>query len=86
MRLESEILLAIAADGGDPARVQYTVVDGRGGYFRNVKKLDGFSEREIVLRGRRGGVRVEGERLRVQKLFAGDCSVLGDIRKVERME
>ena len=84
MRLFSEIAHSLAADG-DSLRVQYTVVDGRGGYFQNVKRLTEFSETRIVLRGKKGAVSVEGEGLSLGKYFAGDVKVLGDIVKVERL-
>ena len=87
MRLFSEIAAALGEDGSEGGlRVQYSVTDGRGGYFQNVKKLDAFSEREIVFRGRKGGLRVEGENLSLGKYFAGDAVIRGSILKVERVE
>lgn len=85
MRLFSEISKALAAEGVS-ARVQYTIVDGKGGYFQNVKKLLEFSDDKIVFRGKKGTVCVEGQGLSLGKYFAGDATVLGDIRKVERAE
>ncbi len=55
---------------GDALSIHYTVVDGSGGYFQNVVRLLSFSETEIVLKGRRSNVRVEGERLSLGKYFA----------------
>lgn len=85
MRLFSEIAEALAAEG-ESLRVQYTVVDGRGGYFQNVKRLAEFSDEVVVFTGKKGGVRVTGAHLSIGKYFAGDATVLGDIIKVERME
>ena len=84
MRLISEIAGLLAVEELSVMRVQYTVVDGRGGVFQNVKRLLAFSEEEIVLAGRKGKLRVTGSGLSLGKCNAGDVTVLGDIRKVER--
>ena len=86
MKLISEISKALGAEGLAVSRVQYTVIDGRGGYFQNVKRLLEFSENKIVLTGAKGAVSVEGEKLSLGKCFAGDVTVLGDIRKIERLD
>ena len=85
MRLFSEIANSLAVEGGS-LRVQYTVIDGRGGYFQNVKRLTEFSEEVVVFTGRKGGVRVTGTRLTIGKYVSGDATVLGDITKVERID
>lgn len=85
MTLISEILKELAADGNS-LRVQYSVVDGKGGYFQNVKRLNEFSESKIVLQGKKGCLSVEGERLSLGKYFGGDLTVLGNILRVERTE
>lgn len=69
---------------GDALRIHYTVIDGRGAYFENVVRLLSFSETEIVLKGRRGSVRVAGEALSLGKYFAGDVVVRGTILSVSR--
>lgn len=84
MRLVSEIAKLLAVDELSTRSVQYTVVDGCGGVFQNVKRLVEFSDCEIVLAGKRGRVRVSGEGLALGKCYLGDVTVLGDIRKVER--
>lgn len=83
MRLREEIFKALGGEG-DALRVQYTVVDGRGGYFQNVKRISEFSAESIVFLGRRGGVRVEGKGLSLGKYCAGDAAVFGDICRVLR--
>ncbi len=85
MRLFSEILKELAAEGNS-LRVQYSVVDGKGVYFQNVKRLIEFSERKIVLQGRKGTLGIEGENLSLGKYFGGDLTVLGNIIRVERGE
>lgn len=77
---------ALGADSLSSARVQYTVVDGRGGYFQNVRRLLEFSPACIVLAGKKGRVRVEGQGLSLGKCCMGDVAVLGDICKIEREE
>ena len=69
---------------GDALSIHYTVVDGSGGYFQNVVRLLSFSETEIVLKGRRSNVRVEGERLSLGKYFAGDLVIRGNIVRIGR--
>ncbi|MGN0822178.1 MAG: YabP/YqfC family sporulation protein [Candidatus Gallimonas sp.] len=87
MRLFSEILRQLGAEGEwDAFRVQYTVVDGRGGYFQNVKKIGEFSPQRIVFLGKKSRVVVEGEGLSIGKYYAGDASVIGKIVRVEREE
>ncbi len=83
MRLFSEIVKALGAEAG--AGVQYTVIEGRGGYFQNVKRLETFTDSLIVLRGRKGGVRIEGRELSLGKYGGGDAAVRGEISKVEKL-
>ncbi len=82
----SEISKALAEEGVNFSRVQYTVIDGKGGYFQNVKKITEFSSEKIVLAGRKGAVRVEGVALSLGKFVLGDLVVYGDIRTVSRTE
>ena len=85
MRFLSEIAKALGSDETVSSRVQYTVLDGKGGYFQNVKKILEFTDCKIVFAGRKDGVAVEGENLTLGKYFAGDAAVLGNIVKVERV-
>ena len=82
MRLFSEIVKSLGAELG--AGVQYTVLENQGGYFQNVKRITEFSQEIIVLRGKKGSVRVEGKNLSIGKYYAGDVVVKGDIEKVEK--
>ena len=84
MRLFSEIAKLLAVEELSLSCVQYTVVDGRGGVFQNVKRLVEFSEEKIVLAGRKGRLCVTGSGLSLGKCEAGDVTVLGKIEKVER--
>ena len=85
MRLFSEITRALGREE-DFSRVQYTVLDGGGGYFQNVKKILEFSENAIVFSGKRGAVRVEGEGLSLGKYYLGDAVVQGNILRVSRCD
>ena len=85
MRLFSEIASALGREE-DSSRVQYTVLDGGGGYFQNVKKILEFSEGTVVFAGRRGAVRVEGEGLYLGKYYLGDAIVRGNIVRVSRCD
>lgn len=85
MRLFSEILKQLSAEGDlETSRVQYSVVDGKGGYFQNVKRILEFSQTKIVFQGKKSCVTVEGEGLSIGKYFGGDATVLGNIVRVER--
>lgn len=86
MKFISEISKALKTEELITSRVQYTVIDGQGGYFQNVKRLLEFSENKIVFKGRKGAVSVEGENLSLGKYFAGDAAVLGNIYKTERLD
>ena len=83
MGLFSEVKKALGAELS--AAVQYTVIDGKGGYFSNVKKLVEFSPTKIVLLGKGGKVSVEGENLQLGKCLQGDVVVYGKIIKTERV-
>lgn len=80
MRLLSEILRAIGDAG---AGVLYTVADG-GAYFQNVRKIAEFSPTVLVLRGKRGALRVEGKDLVLFKYSGGDAAVRGTVERVFR--
>lgn len=82
MRLFSEIIKLLGVELG--AGVQYTVFEGQGGYFQNVKRITEFSQERIVLRGRKGSVCIEGSNLSIGKYYVGDVTVKGDIVRVER--
>ncbi len=86
MRLFSAICDALKTEGADLLHVHYTVVDGCGGYFQNVRRLLEFSETRVVLAGRKGRLRVEGQALRLGKCADGDVTVLGNIFSVTREE
>ncbi|MBQ9081180.1 MAG: YabP/YqfC family sporulation protein [Clostridia bacterium] len=64
--------------------LSYTVWEGKGGYFQNVKSLGGFSPQEILLVLRRGSVRVIGQDLSVAKYFENDVLLKGNILSVVR--
>lgn len=86
MRLFSAILSALSAEGLDGFRICYTVVDGKGGYFQNVRRIVEFSEAKVVLAGRRGRVCAEGVGLSLGRCGEGDVVVLGQIEKICREE
>lgn len=86
MGLFFEIRKSLGAEEISFFRVQYTVIDGKGGYFRNVKKILEFSPTQIVFKGKKGAVRVEGEGLSLGKYFAGDATVFGNVTKIERCD
>ena len=73
-----------AESGLDTGRVQYTVRDGKGGYFQNVKKIAEFSQESVLLRGKKGSLRIVGKNLSLSKYYAGDLALLGEIERVER--
>ena len=55
------------------------------GYFENVYGIKTFSETEIELRLKKGGIKICGERLYIKKFCAGDLVVCGKITAVERV-
>ena len=86
MGLFAEIKNSLGAEEVSVARVQYSVIDGKGGYFTNVKKLLEFSDTKIVFQGKQGLLCVEGTGLRLGKYCMGDAVVLGNISRVGRSE
>ena len=86
MRLWQEIF-AQMSDGDSSEKITgffYTVREGRGGYFQNVKGIGGFSPNEITLTLRRGVLKVTGENLSVEKYCESDVFVKGKIISVAR--
>ncbi len=83
MTLLSEILNSISSEAG--IRIRYTVVDGQGGYFQNVKRISEFSQTKIVFCGTKSGVCIEGEDLVLGKYCGGDALVHGKIKRVEQI-
>ena len=81
MELFKEISRSLKSETG--AGVSFTVLEG-GGYFQNVKRIEEFSSETILLRGKKGKVRLIGRDLSLSKYYAGDVAVLGEILKVER--
>ncbi len=77
-------MIALHAVPGDLTRIRYTVVDGEGGYFQNVKRLVAFSSERVVFGGRKGQVTVEGSDLSLGKYCDGDVAVFGNIEGVFR--
>ncbi len=71
---------------GENGRVRYTVSDGGGGYFQNVRRILEFSPDRILLGGKKGKLRIEGEELSLGKCFKGDVAVRGRILRVGREE
>ena len=55
------------------------------GYFENVKSILNYSENEIVLSLKKGGLKVAGEGLYIKKYCMGDIVICGKILKVERV-
>ena len=55
------------------------------GYFENVKAIKSFSQTEIVLRLKSGGIIITGENLYIKKYCEGDIAVCGKILKLERV-
>ena len=54
-------------------------------YFENVRAVVGFSEEEIILSLKRGGLKISGEKLYIKKYCSGDVAVCGKIRVIERI-
>lgn len=84
MTFFAEILRSLSVQAG--VRVQYTVVDGQGGYFQNIKRIAEFSDTKIVFCGAKSGIRVEGKSLALGKYGGGDALVYGAIEKVEQIQ
>lgn len=81
MRLFAEIGRALGAEAGE--RISFTVIGGRGGYFENVKRIAAFSREELVLVGRKDGVKIEGSGLELSRYGGGDVAVRGEIASVK---
>ncbi len=86
MRLWQEIFSQLG-DGGTSEGVislSYTVWEGKGGYFQNIKSLVSFSPQQIVFALRRGALLVSGEGLSVAKYCENDVIIRGNILSVAR--
>ncbi len=86
MKLFSELYQQFFEEGElNTSRIQYAVVNGRGGYFQNVKRIEEFSPQTLVFSGRTGGVQIEGEQLSLGRYFGGDVTVYGNIFSVSAL-
>lgn len=54
-------------------------------YLENVCGISHYTEEEILVRLRRGGIVVRGNDLFVKKYCAGDLAICGKIKSVERV-
>ncbi len=75
MRLYEEIFKSV--DGVAGARCLF--LPGGGGYFENVKFVEDFSPREVIVAFSDCRVRVFGVRLSIEKYCDGDLQLGGDI-------
>lgn len=87
MRLWKEIFTQLN-DGEEVGEsvigLSYTVWEGKGGYFQNVKSLGGFTPEEIILVLRRGTLKVTGQNLSVAKYCESDVFIKGNVLSVTR--
>lgn len=54
------------------------------GYFENVSGIKSFTDTEIEIYLKKGGVKIRGENLYVKKFCSGDLVICGKITAVER--
>ncbi len=54
-------------------------------YFENVKSMVSYSQNEIILAVKDGGVKIYGNKLYVKKYCGGDLIICGKIKGIERM-
>ena len=62
-----------------------TLVGDSAGYFECVLGIKSYSEEEIILSVKDGGVIIKGENLYIKKYCEGDVAVCGKIKAVERI-
>ena len=86
MRLWQEIFSQLGDGEGMEGVISlsYTVWEGKGGYFQNIKSLVSFSPQQIVFALRRGTLLVLGEGLSVAKYCENDVIIRGNILSVAR--
>ena len=65
-------------------KFRYTVFGEKAGYFENVLGIRYYTEEEIALSLKRGGLIVRGEKLYIKKFCLGDVVICGKITAVER--
>ncbi len=54
-------------------------------YFESVKAIGGYTEKEVYLILKKGGIKIKGEGLYIKKYCAGDVAVCGKISIIERV-
>lgn len=87
MRLYEELLARLGPEedlafGG----AKVVLYAGRCAFFENVKSIRDFSSQGITLQLRRGQVRAEGEKLRIERYGGGDLVLTGKVLRVEVLE
>ncbi len=54
-------------------------------YFENICQIVSYSDNEIMLALKKGGLRLSGQGLYIKKYCGGDVAVCGKINKMERL-
>lgn len=68
----------------DRGKFRYTVFGEVAGYFENIAGIRYYTEEEIALCLKRGGITVRGENLYIKKFCGGDVVICGKIISVEK--
>ncbi len=66
-------------------KYRFTVFGETAGYFENIAGIRYYTEEEIALSLKRGGLIVRGEGLYIKKFCSGDVVICGKITAVEKI-
>ena len=82
-----DCILGCFNEGELPSQPQFRAVlfGDSAGYFENVKSIGGYSDEEVYLILKKGGIKIKGECLYIKKYCAGDVAVCGKIKAIERV-
>ncbi len=65
-------------------KYRYTVFGDEAGYFENISGIRYYTEEEIALSLKKGGITVRGEKMYIKKFCSGDVVICGKITAVEK--
>lgn len=77
-----KLLQQILRDAGADLDGAITIVPAFGGYFKSVKRVDGYTPEKIVLTVAKKRLTVTGEKLLIDKYFQQDLLIRGEISGV----
>lgn len=86
MSLIESVFKSLGIEALTPLKFTARILEGKGGYFEGVKKVDLVCKDKIIFSHSDGRVLIEGSELKIVKFVDGDIAVKGEILKLEKLK